>query len=303
MESVQTSGGEAEWDSCARLFDELYRVSGATEYGIACETLGRILRDIGRRYLPRNATGSQKREFFQSLRIADLALARGCAAGNERAWERFVDRFRGKLQAVANTIAGEETVGREIAESLYTDLFGTRRNREGRRVSKLESYTGRGSLEAWLRAVVAREYAARFRGARRLISFEGAVAAGMQFQAALGTSVASSDVRLDQAVDEALASVSAEGRFILASYYLDDRTLSDIARMLGVHASTVSRKIEKIKVGVRKKTLRALRSRGIDARQAGELLQAGVLEMNVDVRRRLMPGNDGTAVLMNKPYE
>ena len=41
--------------------------------------------------------------------------------------------------------------------------------------------------------------------------------------------------------EEAIAALDPEERFILASYYLDDRTLAVIARMLGVHESTISR--------------------------------------------------------------
>jgi hypothetical protein len=64
----------------------------------------------------------------------------------------------------------------------------------------------------------------------------------------------------------------------------------------------VSRRLEKIKAGVKKRALRHLRSNGIDARRAEELLEAGILELNVDVRRGLQ-GKDGAAVLMSEPHE
>ena len=43
-----------------------------------------------------------------------------------------------------------------VADSLYGDLYGTT-TRDGQRISKLASYTGRGSLEGWLRTVVTAE--------------------------------------------------------------------------------------------------------------------------------------------------
>ena len=71
---------------------------------------------------------------------------------------------------------------RELADSLYADLYGTR-TADGRRISKLNSFTGRGSLEGWLRAVLAQEYVNRFRRQQRLVSLEEQVEAGVQFEA------------------------------------------------------------------------------------------------------------------------
>ena len=42
---------------------------------------------------------------------------------------------------------------------------------------------------------------------------------------------------------------------VLAAYYLDGRTLAEIARMLGVHESTISRKVDKLAKSLRKKIL------------------------------------------------
>ena len=52
-----------------------------------------------------------------------------------------------------------------------------------RRISKLNSFTGRGSLEGWLRAVLAQEYVNRFRRQQRLVSLEEQAEAGVQFEA------------------------------------------------------------------------------------------------------------------------
>ena len=93
--------------------------------------------------------------------------------------------------------------------------------------------------------------------------------------------------RLEAATDEALASLSAEDRFILASYFLDGRTLAEVARLLGVHESTISRRVEKLTVSLRKKILEALVRRGMSRRQAEEALDADVRDLAVDVRARL----------------
>jgi len=219
----------------------------------------------------------------QSLRVEELALARACAKGCEAAWECFLNRYRQKLYDAAGAIAKEESAARELADSLYTELFGTRQTADGRRISKLASYTGRGSLEGWLRTVLAQDYVNRYRTQRRLVTFDEKIQAG-QYQP---SAEVLADPRLEAAVDAALVELPADERLILASYYLDGRTLAEIARMLGVHESTISRRVEKITASLRKRIVRGLRERGMDAKAAGEALEADVRDLTLDVRARL----------------
>jgi RNA polymerase sigma-70 factor (ECF subfamily) len=88
-------------------------------------------------------------------------------------------------------------------------------------------------------------------------------------------------------VDEALNSLKAEERFILAAYYLDGRTLAEIAAVLGVHASSISRRLDKIAVALRKQIVSELRDKGLSSRQAEELIQVDVRDLQVDIRARL----------------
>ena len=176
---------------------------------------------------------------------------------------------------------------RELADSLYADLYGTR-STDGRRISKLDSFTGRGSLEGWLRAVMAQEYVNRFRRQQRLVSLEEQAEAGAQFEAETADPAQAIDARLHEATDEALGSLAAEDRFILANYYLDGRRLAEIARLMGVHESTISRKIEKITAWTRKAILSGLMKRGMNRKEAEQTMEVEVTELSLDVRRRLM---------------
>src|SRR5256885_15093838 len=206
------------------------------EYGLGREQFVAILNEIGAKYLPPQPSERERGEFFASLRLDELALARACAAGQERAWESFMLRYREKLYDIASYIAKESSAARELADSLYADLYGTL-TREGQRVSKLASYTGRGSLEGWLRTVMAQEYVNRYRRGRKYVSLDEESEEGAQFAAADPEPVVTVDSRLEAATDEVLAALPAEDRFVLASYYLDDRTLAEIARTLGLHES------------------------------------------------------------------
>ncbi len=267
------------------LRQELYERSGAARYGISEEQFAHMLDSVAAKYLPADASEREARELMTGLRVEELALARGCAAGDERAWQDFLVRYREKLYGAALGIAKDDAGGRELADSLYAELYGVV-TRDGRRVSKLESYTGRGSLEGWLRTVLAQESVNRYRGQRRLVSLEEKVEGGAQFAAAEITATPV-DPRLAAATDEALGQLGAEEKFVLAAYFLDGRKLAEIAGMLGVHESTISRKVEKITSTLRKKICGGLRARGASKREAEEALEADVRDVEVNVRARL----------------
>ena len=93
--------------------------------------------------------------------------------------------------------------------------------------------------------------------------------------------------RLEAAIDEALAELSSEDRFTLASYYLDGRTLAEIARTLGLHESSVSRRLDRLATGLRKRILAGLRTQGMSHAQAAEALEADVRDMRLNLRSRL----------------
>jgi RNA polymerase sigma-70 factor (ECF subfamily) len=266
---------------------ELYSKSKAAEFGLTAEAFDQALREVGRKYLPADCPLTKIHEFWASLRLEELALARACAAGQERAWEFFLTRYREKLYDIAGYIAREASAARELADGLYADLYGTSL-RNGQRVSKLASYTGRGSLEGWLRTVLAQEYVNRYRRQRRLVSLDEESEDGVQFAAAASEPAVTADSRLDAAVDEALAELPSEGRFILASYYLDERTLAEIARTLHVHESTISRKLDKLAKVLRKRILAGLGRRGMSRQQAQEALAVDVRDLRVNIRGRLM---------------
>ena len=190
--------------------------------------------------------------------------------------------YREKLYSTAIAIARDESIGRELADSLYADLFGTRTRKDGQRICKLDSYTGRGSLEGWLKAVLAQEHVNGFRIRRKLVAFDET-----QTSASPPAFPTPERTKLAQATDIALAELSPEQRFVLAAYYLDGHTLAAVARMLNVHESTVQRRLEKTIRTLRERIVAQLRKEGISKRAAEEMLDLDVRDLGVDVRSRL----------------
>src|SRR6266567_2180095 len=140
--------GSAQSGQGETVAQDLYERSGAAAYGVDREQFAAILRQIQRKCLP-HASVEQAADFCLSLRLEELALAQAGAAGNERAWQDFISRYRAKLHGMALHITRDGAHAAELADSLFADLYGVNA-RDGDRNSKLVFYTGRGSLEGWL---------------------------------------------------------------------------------------------------------------------------------------------------------
>src|SRR5262245_49172424 len=90
--------------------------------------------------------------YLESLHLEDLALACACSLGNEAAWEHFIRDHRPVLYRAADQI--DPTGGaREVADSLYADLYGLG-TRARERQSLFRYFHGRSSMATWLRAVL-----------------------------------------------------------------------------------------------------------------------------------------------------
>lgn len=263
-----------------------YSESGAAKYGITRERFEEIVGAVVARYA-KEASETEKLALVAGLRVEELVLARACTGGIEAAWDAFLTRFRAPLYESAYRIARDETTGRELADELYAELYGMP-NREGKRVAKLDYYMGRGSLEGWLRTVLSQQHVNHFRAKARDVSLDEQIEAGAGFAAAEPEAATEADDVIGRAVAQTLTEVSAEERFLLASYYLDGRTLADIARQLGVHESTISRKLDRLTGTLRKRIRKRMQAAGMHSRRCDEVLeQLDVRDLNIDVAANL----------------
>jgi RNA polymerase sigma-70 factor (ECF subfamily) len=286
IDTIRTmSSGPRTVDAGVHAVRALFEKSGGERYGMTLDSFHVVLEQVACKYIPK-APQEQKLQFWKELKLEELALARACAAGHDPAWQAFLIRFREKLYDIARGITKEDSSARDLADSLYADLYGTS-ERDGRRVSRLNFYMGRGSLEGWLRTVLAQEFVNRYRKQKRLVSLDEQAEEGVQFSAAAPAPVGPADGRLGAALDEALGQLGGEDRLVLAAYYLDNRTLTEIGRVIGVHESTISRRLEKLLKGLKKQVMTGLVSRGMSRGQAEEALEVDVRYLQVDVSRKL----------------
>jgi RNA polymerase sigma-70 factor (ECF subfamily) len=258
-----------------------YPESGAQQFGITAEGFAQVVATVLIRYAA-DGPAEEQLQLVATLRVEELVLARACSAGHERAWEVFLTRYRSALYETAYRMASDEATARELADELYADLYGVERK------SKLDSYMGRGSLEGWLRTVLAQRCVDRWRGYAKTVSLEERVEAGESFTAPVEAASSQPDPRVGAAVRQALSELKSDDRYILAAYYLDQRTLAEIARTIGVHESTISRRLERLTANLRKRVRKCLQRAGLGAYQCDEILEdLDVRDLNIDVAAQL----------------
>ena len=281
------------------LLDELWPQSGAARWGLDRGEFDRIILLIAMRQnfgLSQGAIAgrSEQETFFRNLRLPDLILAAACAAGNDRAWEHFMATYGQQLTRSAIAISGSETVGRDLADAFYAELYGLN-TKDGQRKCPLESYRGRGSLLGWLRTTLSQRFVDHYRRTFREEPLDQQMHDAESADAAppIAPGVASA---LGQAIHAALSNEPSEERFLLASYYLDGRTLAEIGRLLQVHEATISRRLRRATESVRKRLLKELESTGMSRRAAKEALGTDPrdLELKMDLKKLLQHSSSET---------
>jgi RNA polymerase sigma-70 factor, ECF subfamily len=230
--------------------------------------------------------------FIATLHAADLALACACRDGHSDAWDHFVLTYRPELYRAARAIAGEG--GRELADSLYAELFGLPGN-DGERRSLLRYYQGRSRLGTWLRSVLAQRHVDAIRASRRLRSIDdpdadvpepAAAAPALEPDAAARMRVAAG------CLSAAIEQLDAPSRLRLAYYYVHGLTLAEAGRLFGEHEATASRKLEKARVA-----LRGL----IETALAGQGLRTSDVDSWADVARQAWDAALAEALAVNAP--
>jgi RNA polymerase sigma-70 factor (ECF subfamily) len=201
--------------------------------------------------------------YLDSLQAADLALACACSEGNSAAWDFFVARYRPELYRAARAIAGE-SAARELADSLYADLYGLREV-AGQRKSLFDYFLGRSKLTTWLHAILAQRHVDGIRRARRIESLDDDANSAGRPELVAPVKLSSDPERerylvlLQTVLQSVLATLEPRDRLRLAYYYVEGLTLAQIGKLTAEHEATVSRKLERTRREVRKQVEAALR--------------------------------------------
>lgn len=268
------------------LIQELWLAAEAETCDLTLEEFSITLASVGAKFnygLPSGTQphAAQKTAFFRSLRLSEFALAHSCALGREAAWQRFLSLYRASLTQAAIAITGSSTVGHDLADSLYSELYGLRQV-DGQRNSPLASYSGRGTLLGWLRTTLAQRHIDHHRRTHRETPLDT-----LDVPAPTPSAIPAELTRLTHAVACTLQGLLPEDRFLLSSYFLDRQTLLQIARVLHVHEATISRRLRRLVVDLRKQLLHNLQSGGLSKRAAEEALGTDPRDIEINLRNLL----------------
>jgi RNA polymerase sigma-70 factor (ECF subfamily) len=247
------------------LVDRLYRQANAARWQVPLPRFGRALEaSAAKAFGGRAASAADLERYLGSLRLEELALACACAEGNDAAWEHFVLEYRSVLYRAADAMdAGGGA--RELADSLYADLFGLQ-EREGERQSLFRYFHGRSTLATWLRAVLAQRLVDRARAERRQAPLPEVEPAAPEAPPPDPDRARYLDL-IHAAFRDSVAVLEGRDRLRLRYYYVHQLTLAETGRLLGEHEASVSRHLAAARKAIRRDVERRLREASLDPAQ------------------------------------
>ena len=228
--------------------------------------------------------------YLASLHLEDLALACACALGDTAAWDHFVLGMRPGLYRAADAL-DRSGAARELADSLYADLYGVDQ-RGGARQSLLRYFHGRSSLATWLRAVLAQRHVDRVRVDRRTEPLPEELPARASLSAADPDCVRFVDM-LRSALGMAVARLDPRDRLRLGCYYAQQLTLAQTGKLLKEHEATTSRQLARTRKGIREAVEQHLRSHGLNDAQIARCFECATEDVgsaNLDEMLKMRSG-------------
>lgn len=116
----------------AALAERLYRKAKARRWQLSREAFTSTLEaSCAKAFATGDPGPDELSRHLDSLHLEDLALACACALGDGAAWDHFVIEMRPGLYRAADAL--DPTGGaRELADSLYGDLYGVDKHGEAR---------------------------------------------------------------------------------------------------------------------------------------------------------------------------
>ena len=247
--------------------------------------------------------GAERGANLDKLHLEDLALACGCAAGDEAAWEHFIRQQRPTLYRAADAL-DPGGGARELADGIYGELFER---------SLFRYFHGRSSLATWLRAVLAQRHVDRLRAGQRLEPLPADEFSASGGPAVLGPAKAGPyDHEEDRcralirdALTGAVSELPSRDRLRLACYYAQELTLAETGKLLGEHEASCSRHLGRTRKTLRGEIERRLRDEhGLSATEIGDCFAASSQDPGeLDLRQflRMEPASTKRAARSQEP--
>jgi RNA polymerase sigma-70 factor (ECF subfamily) len=110
-------------------------------------------------------------------------------------------------------------------------------------------------------------------------------------------------LQLGDSLTATLGGLEPEERFLLSAWFLDRRTLLEIARILRVHEATVSRRIGRLTERLHKELLASLQASGMSRAAAEEALGTDPRDITINLRSVLQTSRSAAFPEQSVPAE
>jgi RNA polymerase sigma-70 factor len=263
-------------DSVQSAYSRAYACHG--DLGLSLGSYSAALIDIIEKHCEQAPLCTDPPDPLNRIHTIDLYLAVACRSPHDSAWARFIELYKVYIEGVAISISATEHAAEELADGVLSDMFLP--DRSGH--SRIARYDGQISLSSWLRIVITRrainEQESKWNSVERLDDLpdvpdafsvqriENALRANRYEEVVLDSFRAAGE------------SLSRRERFILTLRYEDGRSLLEIAKMTGVHPSTITRQIQQIHRKLHRKVCSCLASKHCLSNEAVRECVSDILE-------------------------
>lgn len=202
----------------------------------------------------------------------------------------FEDEVLGPITPVLREMDKSGSALPEIFQRLRTKLFVSSATRGEAGIPKILGYAGKSSLQRWVRAVAIRIGLDLLRADARMVALSDDVEDGLvaedgpemeHLRRVYGA-------ELKRAFEDVVAALSSKDRVLLRYHYSDGLDGTQIAEVLRVHATTITRRLVRIRGEIASETRRHLRMRlGVDAPQLRSIMRIVPGELELSLERLL----------------
>jgi RNA polymerase sigma factor (sigma-70 family) len=261
------------------------------DLGLDLASFRERIQSIVRKHLGTSPSQQEAIAFVKALHGRDLYLATACAqqspslSGNDwhdvsgqnacRAWKVLATTYKGFIHEVARLFFRQSFVAQDLADNIVADLFLP--DRSG--TSRIVSYDGRSSLCTWLRVVL---YNRAINSRRRIYAQSEEIGVNVPDAPALARLDQSMRARrygkpLEDSLQLACRGLRPSDRLLLLWRYEDGLQLGQIAGLLGIHQSNVTRRLERMQNWLRTEVIRVLANKyGMSGPAIQECMRDGV---------------------------
>jgi len=223
------------------------------------------IHSIVRKHLGPSPQPAKAEAFIKSLHLCDLYLATACAqyspsyngnSGNgsaeqaSAAWKILETTYRGFICDLVRFFYRPGFVSQDLADNIIADLFLP--DRSG--ASRIASYDGRSSLSTWLRVIVCNRSinAQRCSANAKSTDIQPEVPDEPALESIEMTLLARRyRAALEDSLGCACRKLTPRERLVLLWRYEDGLQLGQIAKLLGIHQSNVTRQLERMQSKLR----------------------------------------------------